>query len=290
MDFKLKRFKKNIDVTRMANIHYFELTKEYQTFKDNHAFCELVYVDVGEINIEADNYTGPVKENCLIIHRAGETHSLICRGSTAPSIIIIGFECKAEELAVFSKKPILLNQYQQRLLSDVLKEGKTVFLPPYDIPYLKDMKKRDDSPYGADQMIKLKLETLLIELVRSYDLDRNGYELVHNEPKTYNVYGYISQNFKEKITLDELCMLFGTNKTTLCRSFKSVYNKTIMEYIIELRMKEARKLIREGNNNMTEIAQICVFSSIHYFSRAFKHEVGISPTEYIRTIKAKLDE
>lgn len=289
MEFDLKEFTKAIEVTRMANVHYFELTKEYQTFKDSHKFCELVYVDVGKINIESDNYTGPVEANNLIIHRPDEVHSLICPENIAPNVIIIGFECDSEELEPFSEAPFLLNQDQQRLLTEVLKEGRSVFMPPYDIPYVTDMKKRSEYPFGADQMIKLKLESLLIELVRSYRINNSVHAKNYSEPKTYGVFEYVTKNYTEKITLDELCFMFGTNKTTLCRSFKTTYGKTIVEYIIELRMKEARRLIREGNHNMTEVSQLCGFSSIHYFSRAFKRESGLSPTEYIKTIKSKLD-
>lgn len=290
MEFKLKQFENKIEVTRMANIHYFEFTTEYQTIKDNHAFCELIYVDVGSINVDAENYTGTLGANMMLIHKPGETHSLTCKGESAPNVIIIGFECRAKELEVFSEKPVLLTQDQQRLLTDVVKEGRMVFLPPYDIPNLTDMKKRKDYPFGADQMIKLKLETFLIEIIRTNVMQESGHKYDSSDPKTYEIYTYVKKNFKEKISLNELCFLYGTNKSTLCRSFREIYGKTVVEYITELKVREAKRLMREGNHNMTEIAAMLGFSSVHYFSRIFKKEVDMSPTEYIKTVKAKLDE
>ncbi|MBQ3123817.1 MAG: helix-turn-helix transcriptional regulator [Clostridia bacterium] len=290
MEFKLKHFEKKIDVTRMANIHYFEFAPEYQTFKDNHAFCELVYVDVGSINVDAQNYTGTLEANMMLIHKAGETHSLTCTGDTTTNVIIIGFECKAPELEVFSKKPIILTQEQQRLLTDVVKEGRTVFLPPYDIPNLTDMKKRRDYPFGADQMIKLKLETFLIEIIRTTVIQESGHKYDSSDPKTYEIYTYIKKNFREKISLNEICFLYGTNKSTLCRTFREFYGQTIVGFITGLKVKEAKKMMREGTHNMTEIATMLGFSSVHYFSRIFKKEVDMSPTEYIKTIKSKLEE
>lgn len=226
----------------------------------------------------------------MMIHKPGETHSLTCKGDVAPNVIIIGFECKAPELGVFSEKPILLTQDQQRLLTDVVKEGRMVFLPPYDIPNLTDMKKRKDYPFGADQMIKLKLETFLIEIIRANVMQTSGHKFDSSEPKTYEIYTYIKKNFREKISLDELCFLYGTNKSTLCRSFREIYGKTVVEYITELKIREAKKLMRDGTQNMTEIATMLGFSSVHYFSRIFKKETGISPTEYIKTVKSKLGE
>lgn len=289
MEFKLKRFERKIDVTRIANIHYFEFTRQYQTFKDNHAFRELVYVDTGSINVEAENFSGTLTSNMLIIHKTGEIHSLTCPDDSAPNVIIIGFECKADELDTFSKAPVVLEDEQQKILTEIIKEGRTVFKAPYDIPNLKDMKKRKDYPFGADQMIKLKLEMLLIELVRSRESVKNVAETEEFDPKTYEVYSYVKKNFREKITLSELCFLFGTNKTTLCASFKKAYGDTVIGYINYLKIKEAKKLLREGNYNLTEISQMLGFSTVHYFSRMFKKQQNMSPSEYVKTIKSRLE-
>ena len=289
MEFKLKRFEKSIEVTSIANIHYFEFTRQYQTFKDNHAFRELVYVDTGSINVEAENFSGTLTENMLIIHKTGEIHSLTCPEDSAPNVIIIGFECKADELDMFAKAPVVLEDEQQKILTEIIKEGRTVFKAPYDVPNLKDMKKRKDYPFGADQMIKLKLEMLLIELVRSRENVENVAETDGFDPKTFEVYSYVKKNFREKITLSELCFIFGTNKTTLCSSFKKAYGDTVIGYINYLKIKEAKKMLREGKYNLTEISAMLGFSSVHYFSRMFKKQQNVSPSEYIRTIKSRLE-
>ena len=289
MEFKLKRFEKQIEVSLIANIHYFEFTKEYQTVKDNHAFRELVYVDTGSINIEAENYSGILKESEMIIHKSGEIHSLSCIKNIAPDVTIIGFECKADELDVFSEGPVLLSSEQQKILTEVIKEGRTVFKAPYDIPNLKDMKKRKDYPFGADQMIKIKLETLFIDLVRSRQTKVLEEHSDDFDPKMLEVYNYIKKNLREKITLSELCFLFGTNKTTLCSGFKKTYGDTVIGYINTLKIKEAKKLMREGNYNLTQISSVLRFSSLHYFSRLFKKQEKVSPTDYIKTIKSRLE-
>ena len=290
MEFKLKRFEKKIEVSRIANIHYFEFTKKYQTFKDNHAFREMVYVDNGEIIVQSDNFCGKLITNQLIIHRSGETHSLTCTEGNAPNVIIIGFECKAPELDGFANEPVTLDPEQQKILTEIIKEGRTVFKAPYDIPNLKDMKKRKDYPFGADQMIKLKMETLFIELIRGKEtaLKAGGQEIA--DTKTHEIYSYINKNYKEKVTLNELCFLFGTNKTTLCSSFKKAYGDTVVGYINRLKIKEAKKLMREKDYNLTEISQLLGFSSVHYFSRLFKKQEKISPSEYIGTIKSRLEQ
>lgn len=290
MEFKLKRFNSVLKISRIANIHYFEFTKEYHTFKDRHAFRELVYVDSGYINVESEGYTGILSQNNIIIHKEGEVHSLECPSNDAPNVIIIGFECHAPELDVFSITPTELSFECQKLLIDIIREGRTVFLPPYDVPNLKDMKKRKNYPYGADQVIKIKLELFFIELIRAMLRNSTSDNQRAVTPKTAEVHSYITEHFCEKITLDELCFLFGTNKTSLCNNFKRTYNQTITNYINILRIKKAKQLLRKGTHNQTEIAEMLGFSSVHYLSRVFKQIEGKSPTAYIKTLKSKLEE
>ena len=168
MQFKLKEFNTPITVSQIANIHYFEFTNQYHTNDDAHNFCELVYVDKGEVSVKSSNYCGKLLNNQLIIHRPNEIHSLKCTDDTAPNIIIIGFECTSDELIVFSKQPVTLITEHQKMLAEIMKEGMSVYAPPYDLPNTTDMKKRDSYPFGADQMIKLKLEILLITLIRYF--------------------------------------------------------------------------------------------------------------------------
>lgn len=288
MEFKLKRFEKALEVTKIANIHYFEFIKQYHTFKDRHSFRELLYVDSGFIIAESENFSGVVKENQMLIHKADETHSLTCPENEASNVIIIGFECNSFELDSFSDQPVTLNDDQKKLLTEIIKEGRNVFMPPYDVPNQKDMKKKKEYPFGADQLIKLKLETLFIELIRSKTSGVNEENRDILDDKIHEIRKYLDENFKENMTLSELCFLFGTNKTTLCSKFRSSYGETVISYINKLKIKEAKKLLRKGEYNLTEISAIVGFSSVHYFSRTFKQYENKSPSNYIKTIKSRL--
>lgn len=288
MEFKLKEFREDVVVPRIANIHYFEFTKEYHTSGDRHPFRELVYTDSGTINVNAGGYSGVLEENRMIIHKANEIHSLTCPADAAPSVIIIGFECSCRELDIFSESPHALTAAQQGLLADIIKEGRNVFLPPYDVPNLKDMRKRKHCIFGADQMIRLKLETLLIEMVRSVrSINENAPSGIRGGIMA-EIGNYIETNFREPITLGDLCFLFGLNKTTLCAEFKAAYGDTVINYINKRRIKEAKRLMREGGGSLTHAAAESGFSSIHYFSRIFRKYEGKSPSEYIRTVKSRL--
>ncbi len=248
----------------------------------------MLYVDSGFITVDADTYHGALKENQMIIHRSNETHSLSCPENEASNVIIIGFECDNPELDSFSEFPTELNEVQKKLLTEIVKEGRNVFEPPYDIPSQKDMKKKKEYPFGADQLIKIKLENLFIELVRSKTNVSSSEINDISGDKIHEISRYLNENFKEKIKLSELCFLFGTNSTTLCNKFKDSFGDTVISYVNKLKIKESKKLMRSGRYNLTEISSMVGFSSVHYFSRIFKQYEKISPASYIKTIKSRL--
>jgi len=276
--FRLQGFKNELCVSRIATLQYFEFAELYQTKAASHSFRELLYVDRGTINVSAEGYTGALKVNQAIIHRPDEIHSLSIGEKISPNVIIIGFECDCPALDPLSRSPATLTQEQIRLLARVLTEGMSVFEPPYDVADQRYMKKRDDPPFGADQMLKMTLESFLISLVRSLDPPR--IKSGRSDSALSAVKRYLDENYTARITLDNLCFLFGTNKTTLCRNFKEEYDKTVTEYVTERRLDEAKALLRDGSSTVTQISQQLGFDSVHYFSRTFKKRVGISPSEY----------
>ena len=290
IEFKLKNLKIDVSVTRIANVHYFEFVRNYHTAKDKHPFRELVFVDSGSILVDAEGYQGVLSDKQLIIHKSSEMHALSCNDNTAPNVVIIGFECSSSKLDFFSTHAITLPKALTKMLSDVVNEGRYVFFPPYDVPNIKDMKKRSNFVFGADQMLKIKLEAFLIELLRITKASSRYKHDIHSEQNYEEIAAYINNNFNQKINLNDLCAIFGTNKTTLCRNFREMYGTTIVNYINALRVKQAKVLLREGKHGVSQIATLVGFDSVHYFSKTFKKFENKSPLEYINTIKSKLEE
>ncbi len=290
MEFNLKTFNTPIVVDRFAYIHFFEFTNKYHTIPDSHDFCELVYVDKGYISVKSENYSGILSANQLIIHKPGEVHSLHCIEETYPDVIVIGFECNSPHINFLSATPGVLSDEQKKLLSKILNDGMSVYSPPFNVPYTYDMKKRPHSPFGNDQLLKLHLEELLISLVA----DVKNENLYSNSNSGSSaplelIYQYVNENYTEKISLDSLCSIFATNKTTLCRDFKNLYGITLLNHINSLKLKHAKLLLREEKYSITEIAERCGFNSVHYFCRFFTKHTGISPRKYSTTIKSQTD-
>ncbi len=287
MKFVLKKFKREIDVKRLAHVHYFNFNESFNTRDDSHDFCELVYVDKGRINISSEFYTGELIEGCMILHTASEVHSLTCMENIAPSVIIIGFECESPELSVLSHTPLLLDDDMQKSLAEIIKEARSVYLPPYDVPNQSEMKKRQSFSFGADQIIRDYLQIFLIRAVRALkdrDLSRAANESL-DFPRIWEVKKYLDENFSERIGIEELCFIFNTNRSTLSKSFKKAYSKTVMEYVTELRIEYTKNMLSRGAS-LTKISENLNLSSVHYLTALFKQHTGMSPTEYINLRKS----
>lgn len=286
----MKPFQEEITVNRLANIHYFEFTPNYHTSGDSHAFCELLYVDSGSIQIVSENYTGDLKQNEMIIHGANQKHALACKENVAPNVIIIGFECVSKEIEKLTYAPLHLPTELQKMLAEIIKEARAVYAPPYNIPNLKDMKKREEYAFGADQLIKDYLQIFLIKCLRGGNAEEGQLPAAETEDaQIREVKSYLDENYAQKIVVDELCFLFGTNKTTLSKRFKDAYGTTIIDYVNALRIKHTKRLLRENKYTLTEIANILNMSSVHYLTVLFKKYVRLTPTEYLRTLKEKLE-
>jgi AraC-like DNA-binding protein len=64
--------------------------------------------------------------------------------------------------------------------------------------------------------------------------------------------------------------------------FREKHGGGAIAYFIELKIDEAKRLIRKGNMNFSEIASSLGFNSLHYFSRQFKKVTGMPPTEFTK--------
>ncbi|MEG2377519.1 MAG: PocR ligand-binding domain-containing protein [Clostridia bacterium] len=91
---------------------------------------------------------------------------------------------------------------------------------------------------------------------------------------------YINENYASKISIELLCKRFFCSKSTLMNVFKKQYNKTIMEYLTDVRLTHAEKLLKTGDSTIYGVATQCGFLDQNYFSKVFAKKYGVSPTAY----------
>ncbi len=112
-----------------------------------------------------------------------------------------------------------------------------------------------------------------------------GYITLSNilRPKTRDlpetVLSYLSEHYRERITLERLCGEFLCSRTHLLSSFKKKYGCSVSDKLNELRLAEAEKLITGTNRPVKSIAFDCGFRDAGYFSKVYRKAFGLTPVE-----------
>jgi AraC-like DNA-binding protein len=103
--------------------------------------------------------------------------------------------------------------------------------------------------------------------------------------KINRVFDYIFNNFKEDISLQDVASIIPMSTAAFCRFFKLKTNRTLVEFIKEIRVGHAAKLLIEGNHNVTETCYISGYNNISNFNKHFKEVKGLSPRDFIKQYK-----
>jgi AraC-like DNA-binding protein len=98
--------------------------------------------------------------------------------------------------------------------------------------------------------------------------------------KLKKIFDYITKNFEKRITLEEIAGLINLTPTAFCRYFKLRTNKTFSQFLIEVRINQACKMLSNGNYNVTETFFSCGYNNSSNFHRHFRQHTGLTPSEY----------
>jgi AraC-like DNA-binding protein len=95
------------------------------------------------------------------------------------------------------------------------------------------------------------------------------------------VFDYVMTNYQRDISLEEIASLSNMTKNAFCRYFKLRTNKTFFQFLIDIRIERASKLLLKNRElSVIEIAELCGFNNISNFNRKFKELKHSSPLQY----------
>lgn len=128
------------------------------------------------------------------------------------------------------------------------------------------------------EIINILLHSTEFEFLSSAGY-RHNYQPEDTE-RIDRVFKYVFDNFREDILLDEVSEMCNMSKHAFCRYFKSRTQKTFIEFVHEVRVSEACKLIARNKEQINNIAYQCGFNSLSHFNKTFKYVKGITPSQY----------
>lgn len=107
----------------------------------------------------------------------------------------------------------------------------------------------------------------------------NSYNII-NTDNINKIYHYTFNNFRNKITLKEVAAAANVSPNSFCRYFKSRTLKTYWQFLMEVRIGYACKLLIENNLPMSQVGYTCGFNNLSNFNRQFKLLTQKTPLQY----------
>ena len=134
-----------------------------------------------------------------------------------------------------------------------------------------------------------RIEYLLsiLHLIASSDdckaLSSLGFTLPNDETNSERInriYSYTFDNFHREITIQEVSAFAFISPNYFCRYFKAQIHKTYWQFVLEVRIGNACKLLVEDEMNVSEICYQCGFNNLSNFNRQFKAVTNKTPLQY----------
>lgn len=279
------RLKRPLPIQELYSVHYFEYTSNYAFAGESHDFWEFLYVDKGLVRVTAGDTVHDLLQGQIVFHAPGEFHALSAVG-VAPDLVVVSFQCDSPHMDFFRGLVTFVGESERSLLARIVEESGTAFSTPLNDPSTTTLQRRAQAPFGGEALLAAALEELLIRLIRRQSTPAIQIFPCRTEDDNLNrVLRYMEQRVEQNLTLEQICRDNLIGRSQLQKLFHSHTGGGVMEYFSWLKIQTARRMIREGRLNFTQIATRLSFQSVHYFSRRFRQITGMSPSEYAQSVK-----
>lgn len=135
---------------------------------------------------------------------------------------------------------------------------------------------RSEPMHSVEQVLMLNFE-----MVTTYC--RRVAEAIAQGPRSKfvrSISGYIKAHISEPIKIEQICDAFFMSRSWLTARFKEDTGMTISDFIMEEKIKEAKRMLSSSNCPVVEISNALGFSSQSHFQNAFKRSVGMTPKQF----------
>ena len=286
--FYMHKIANLLNVQKIVTIHYQALEAHYESHEELHDFWEIIYADKDDASVWIDGEKHIVAQGEIIFIGPNCAHYVETENQE-PNLFILSFVCRSPSMHYFHNKKIAVPNSYRYLLQNIMSEAIETFdLPDFD-PNLNELRLKGDPNLGGEQLLKNALESLLIYLLRHSQNQRLTQEffvskIADSTELQDEIVRILKSKIYERFHLEDLCEELHYGTTQLCTFFRKKTGMTIYQTYLKLKIDEAKKLIRK-NISFSDISDKLCFDSVSSFTCLFKKHVGMTPSEYKRSIK-----
>ena len=248
---------------------YYQIRKgSYQSGREKNSFYELIYVDHGEMDVTVDDETYHMQKYDLMLYHPGQKHSLETTEDSSCSYMSIAFTMDTgikgnlKNRVFHTRKDLYqtLTRFMKAIQEDTPLNMELAMLHLKEVLILLYQFDGEEKPAGQETTLQSHYDDTMLNEILVF---------IHN-----NVYA--------SYTVEDLCQKCSISRSSLQALFRANLGMTPKQYISELKLNEAKKLISQHEHTISQVSDLLGFTSIHYFSRRFKSYFGIAPSEYAR--------
>lgn len=251
--------------------YYYQVRNANYDFPgEKHEFWELSFIDNGVLDTTVNEESFQLKNFDLILYAPNQFHTQSTASHQSCSYLTLLFDMDIKEPERLTNRVFNANRDIHNALNNFIKvsSNETFFDNELMICYLKEL------------MVKLlQYDFMSNTPIASTPMQQRFENELLNE-----ILIFINENIYESLTIEEICHKFSISRSSLQMLFKNNLNTAPKQYISDLKLNKSKVLIKESMYTISEISAKLGFTSIHYFSRKFKQQFGITPSDYAKTI------
>ncbi|MCQ2492118.1 MAG: AraC family transcriptional regulator [Lachnospiraceae bacterium] len=235
-----------------------------------HTYTELYFITRGSGEFYIDNTLCPVQTNDLVIVNPNVLHQLLSYTDSQIEAIVIGMD------GIFFTPNEFTDMSSSLYLKKSLKDNyKNISF--YFKSILHEIKKME---FNYEEVCQNLLEILVTNVVRQTKCTITSTSSARTNKECAFIKRYIDHHFAENINLDSLATMTHMNKYYMVHAFNKYIGYSPINYLIEKRIAESKRLLETTSQSIAQIASTVGFSSQSYFSQVFKKSTGMTPNAY----------
>lgn len=279
------KIEKLLVIDKIVTVHWFEFDRHFRSAEESHDFWEIVYADKGGLVCTADDRTLTLSEGHMLFHKPDERHSLAADGAVAPNVFVVSFECRSAAMRFFENRILPLPKDLRKSVYSIVDDAKRTFDIPFSDPDAHKMELLPAPTLGGRQLIKNRLEILLIELMRRLTETQDGNRTFLPDADFGNrlvrdTIAVMNEHLGDALTIADICRLTHYGRAHLFEQFKAATGRSVMACYAALRIDAAKRLLRETDLSVAQIADRLGFDTPNYFSKTFRRLTSVTPSAY----------
>ena len=251
-----KGMKTTVSVQKILHFISTVIKPDFVDRSEVHDFWEMVYLESGEAEIEADGENFRILAGEVYFHKPGQTHSI--KALSAPiNVFFISFHSTSKLMTVFDGLKLSLSPDEKRLIYKIYDEARNIFEPgnrAADPEAFVSKSLIPNPPLGSQQLYKLYIEEFLLSVARMAEAEKDivTYDSKENLEKLIleRIISYLSERVYSTFSVEELCKELSYSRTYICALFKKYRKSSLVSYYTSLKIKESKKLLRDKSRSV----------------------------------------